>query len=224
MPFLKDNLGYILLWVPTGKYCLVDPADFDAIHDALKLYGIQGAPEAILTTHKHWDHAGHNANFAAAYDGVRIISGLYENVYASNENIDDEQTIKLLDGNINVSAISSSSHTSGHMMYMISFENQAFGPLLFTGDCIFEGGVGMFFEGTPNHMQSILWKMFFQMELDPTKTTLFYGHDYGWKNIRWVKESIFAENKITPDTEPEILELKKKIDAKCDSLMVLRDT
>jgi len=44
----------------SGKYFLVDPADFDAVEEVKEAYGISGAPEAVVTTHKHWDHAGHN--------------------------------------------------------------------------------------------------------------------------------------------------------------------
>ncbi len=60
VPFLKDNLAYIVIDTTTGSYFLVDPADFEAIEETLRAYEITGAPEAIVSTHKHWDHAGHN--------------------------------------------------------------------------------------------------------------------------------------------------------------------
>ena len=159
VPYLKDNLGYILLWVPTGKYCLVDPGDFDAVHDVMKEYGVKGAPEAILTTHKHWDHAGHNQNFVDAYPDVRIISGEDEPVYASNEKINLQQ-LELLDGNIIVGGVQSHSHTSYHTMFTVHPKGVD-EHLIFTGDNIFEGGVGMFLEGSAMNMHESLWNMFF---------------------------------------------------------------
>lgn len=61
MPFLEDNLAYIVLDTATGEHFLVDPADLEAIDEAKAAYGISGvAPQAIVSTHKHWDHAGHN--------------------------------------------------------------------------------------------------------------------------------------------------------------------
>ena len=60
VPFLEDNLAYIVLDTESKKYFLVDPADIDAIDEVKKEHNIDGPPEAILTTHKHWDHAGHN--------------------------------------------------------------------------------------------------------------------------------------------------------------------
>jgi glyoxylase-like metal-dependent hydrolase (beta-lactamase superfamily II) len=51
---------------------------------------------------------------------------------------------------------------------------------MFTGDCIFHGGLGQFFEGTPTGMHSILKNV---KATIPGKTKLFYGHDYGLKNL-----------------------------------------
>ena len=60
MPFLEDNLAYIVLNKASQKYILVDPAHIVAVDEVREAYGIDGAPEAIFSTHKHWDHAGHN--------------------------------------------------------------------------------------------------------------------------------------------------------------------
>ena len=60
VPFLEDNLAYIVLDTVSKSYFLVDPADFEAIEEAKNAYGITGAPSAVVSTHKHWDHAGHN--------------------------------------------------------------------------------------------------------------------------------------------------------------------
>ena len=60
VPFLEYNLAYIVLDTKTGAFILVDPADLEAVNEVMQEYGITGEPEVILTTHKHWDHAGHN--------------------------------------------------------------------------------------------------------------------------------------------------------------------
>ena len=67
--------------------------------------------------------------------------------------------------------------------------------MIFTGDCLFEGGVGKFFEGTPRMMHQILTTLFEDYG-EGKNTRLFYGHDYGWKNIKWAKEVIFAPEKV----------------------------
>ena len=53
---------------------------------------------------------------------------------------------------------------------------------VFTGDCLFLGGVGRFFEGTPEQMTYILKRC---VELISPEAKLFYGHNYGVKNIKW---------------------------------------
>ena len=55
-------------------------------------------------------------------------------------------------------------------------------------------------------MHSILYRML-DYEDEAESVRLFYGHDYGWKNISWVKQSIFAEDKINSDTSPRLLQL-----------------
>ena len=55
-------------------------------------------------------------------------------------------------------------------------------------------------------MHSILYRML-DYEDEAESVRLFYGHDYGWKNISWVKQSIFAEDKINSDISPRLLQL-----------------
>ena len=95
--------------------------------------------------------------------------------------------------------------------------------MIFTGDAIFEGGAGKFLEGTPLMMHQILYRML-EYEDEAENVKLFYGHDYGWKNIMWVKESIFSKDKIRSDTSPRLLQLRDKIEAKHERLMALRTT
>lgn len=64
VPYLEDNFAYIIIEQSSSKFVLVDPGDFFAVHEALTLLKIQGIGlQAIFTTHKHWDHAGHNYRF-----------------------------------------------------------------------------------------------------------------------------------------------------------------
>ena len=58
VPFLEDNLAYIVLDRSSGRYFLVDPAHVEAVDEVRQEYGVEGEPEAIFSTHKHWDHAG----------------------------------------------------------------------------------------------------------------------------------------------------------------------
>jgi len=66
-------------------------------------------------------------------------------------------------------------------MFQLTFTSQNENAM-FTGDCLFHGGVGMFFEGTPQQMLNILVDV---AQTVPEQTRLFYGHDYALKNLHW---------------------------------------
>jgi len=51
-------------------------------------------------------------------------------------------------------AIRSPCHTTGHTMFRLNIRGGK--TLLFTGDCFFQGGIGMFFEGTASNMLEIV--------------------------------------------------------------------
>ena len=93
------------------------------------------------------------------YPGVRIISGEAEPVFSSNENLADGARVEnLLDGAISIEAFETPCHTAAHNMFILRLTGDAavsvddeggVNQMIFTGDCLFEGGVGMFFEGVP---------------------------------------------------------------------------
>ena len=89
------------------------------MHDALESYGIKGAPEAILTTHKHHDHAAHNQLFVNRYPDIKVISGANEPVLAATQGLMDGQVATLLGGSVTAMAIETPCHTAGHTMFEV---------------------------------------------------------------------------------------------------------
>lgn len=62
VPYLDDNYGYILEDRKTGELAIIDGADPEAIFNTLEHHELSTQDiKAVLTTHKHWDHAGGNA-------------------------------------------------------------------------------------------------------------------------------------------------------------------
>jgi len=59
IPVLDDNYCYLVKYAPS-LYYLVDPAEPDTIMKYLKTLPSTIRITHILTTHKHWDHAGGN--------------------------------------------------------------------------------------------------------------------------------------------------------------------
>ena len=103
--------------------------------------------------------------------------------------MDDSQIIELAEGVI-VTAIHTPCHTMNHVMFQVQ-SLQA--RCLFTGDCFFLGGVGRFFEGTADGMTQIIKRCLKDIRQD---TLLFYGHDYGVKNLNWAAHLVFRSSSL----------------------------
>ena len=108
-----------------------------------------------------------------------------------NKPVFDGEMITFTD-KVSFRAIHSPCHTIGHMMYFTEFKDKdgKKDSFIFTGDCLFQGGVGMFFEGTPRQMLAIIKDMV--LKLPPT-TQMFFGHEYAYSNYKFAK-SILPEN------------------------------
>jgi len=63
-------------------------------------------------------------------------------------------------------------------MYYCQLSNEE--SVMFTGDVIFQGGCGMFFEGSSYDMIDTVE---YVKENVPEHTHLFYGHDYAVNNL-----------------------------------------
>ena len=138
----------------------------------------------------------------------------------ATERMNDGDSIDLLDGCVTIEAFESACHTRGHMMYImkaLSFTSQNVEAMssdncnqfLFTGDCIFEGGVGMFFEGCADNMKMIFDELFdrrFANMHEHHKVALFYGHNYGWKNLYWAHDYMTASLDLPPHDDVAALQ------------------
>lgn len=77
--------------------------------------------------------------------------------------------------------------------------------MLFTGDTIFHGGVGRFFEGTAEDMYKIFNETFYTL---PQDTLCFYAHEYAVDNFAFAKY-IDPQNEVYTSFEQAAAEAKK---------------
>eukprot|EP00966_Prymnesium_polylepis_P174179 4030151-Prymnesium_polylepis.2 len=76
-------------------------------------------------------------------------------------------------------------HTSGHISYVVSAPSSPNRETaVFTGDILFVGGCGRFFEGTPEQMVASAAKL---AQL-PAATAVYCGHEYTTKNLEFAFE------------------------------------
>jgi glyoxylase-like metal-dependent hydrolase (beta-lactamase superfamily II) len=165
-----NNNCYLLRCRDTGEQLLVDAAN-----EADTLIGMLGGPlERIVTTHQHADHW-------QALAAVRKATGARTTAHpldaegipvATDEEVVDGATITV--GRAALRVVHIVGHTPGSISLV--YDDPAGHPHLFTGDCLFPGGVGSTF-GDQAKFASLLddveTKLFGTL---PDETWVYPGH------------------------------------------------
>jgi hydroxyacylglutathione hydrolase len=90
----------------------------------------------------------------------------------------DHEEFKL--GSLDVTPLHTPCHTKGHVCYYVSDPNTG-EKAVFTGDTLFIGGVGNFFEGDARDMYRILFHVIMKL---PDETWVYCGHEYTRANLK----------------------------------------
>jgi len=175
VPALEDNYMYLLIDETTGECAAVDPVEpkkiLAAVADAkVKL-------TSVLTTHHHWDHAGGNDELIKLTGELPVYGG-DDRIGALTQKVSHNTELKL--GNLHIKCLFTPCHTSGHICYYVTGDNAD--PAVFTGDTLFSGGCGRFFEGNPSEMYTALVEILSKL---PGKTKVFCGHEYTVANLKY---------------------------------------
>jgi hydroxyacylglutathione hydrolase len=178
IPLFSDNYAYRIENVVNQQSLLVDPAD------AAAALGAAGAdtPElvGVLTTHHHHDHSGGNAEVARRCPGVEVFAGAAEGgrVPAATRLLADGE--RFTAAGLEVTALHTPCHTAGHVCYVVGGDPDR-PAAVFTGDTLFLGGCGRFFEGDAATMAGSLAKL----AALPPETEVYCGHEYTVANLRF---------------------------------------
>uniref|UniRef100_A0A0G4HI18 hydroxyacylglutathione hydrolase n=1 Tax=Chromera velia CCMP2878 TaxID=1169474 RepID=A0A0G4HI18_9ALVE len=179
VPVLSDNFSYLLVDPETKVAAAVDPAEPSKVLTAAKEAGVKITH--ALVTHKHWDHAGGNEEISKSVPGIEIVSTAYENIPCVTKALKDGESIEF--GSLRVTALYTPCHTKGHVLFFVeSLREPSKDPLLFSGDTLFVGGCGRFFEGEAADMVRALRGVIGQL---PPNTQVFCGHEYTKSNLKF---------------------------------------
>ncbi|XP_063699138.1 hydroxyacylglutathione hydrolase, mitochondrial-like [Culicoides brevitarsis] len=172
---LSDNYMYLIIDPSTKEAAIVDPVDPESVIAAVKTEGVKLSK--VLTTHHHWDHAGGNEKLVSLFTENKLeVFGGDERIGALTNHVKHGDTLKI--GNLDVECLHTPCHTSGHICYYVS---SPFGEkAVFTGDTLFLGGCGRFFEGTAEQMYEALIEKLSKL---PDETKVFCGHEYAKQNL-----------------------------------------
>lgn len=188
---LSDNYMYLIVDTVTKQAAAVDPADADICAAAANTLGV--SITTVLTTHHHYDHAGGNKEMKRLLPGIVVVGGKGDAVQGMTYPVVDGETISIGDA-VTISCLHTPCHTNGHMSYIASAPGVA--SAVFTGDILFVGGCGRFFEGGPEDMCASVHKL---SALLP-ETRLYCGHEYTVKNLQFAL-----------DVDPENADIQRKM-------------
>jgi len=77
IPYLSDNYGYILLDKSSSQFCIIDGGDPSLFLKTMDYFSLSSSDLLfILTTHKHWDHAGGNQLLRLEFPDVPFYGSL----------------------------------------------------------------------------------------------------------------------------------------------------
>ncbi|KAN0075345.1 Beta-lactamase-like protein [Tylopilus felleus] len=195
VPVRQDNYAYLIIDQPSNKAAAIDPYDVPKVQAAADRLGVSIV--AAITTHHHHDHSG--GNEASEYPGAPIYGGSTQ-VRALTKLVKDKDEFVIGD-NVHVRCLATPCHTQDSICYYITDSSNKSQPGgVFTGDTLFQGGCGRFFEGDGKQMHAALS----YLGTLPNETVVYNGHEYTAGNV--------AFGKSVDRTNPGIARLAKLVE------------
>ncbi|KAJ4405780.1 Cytoplasmic glyoxalase II [Didymella pomorum] len=172
-----NNYAYLVSDDKTKEAVIIDPASPNEVLPALKKATDEGLKlSKIINTHHHHDHAGGNKEILKHHK-LPIVGG--RDCVLVNKTPTHNETFNI--GSIEVTALHTPCHTQDSIcFYFKDGDDKA----VFTGDTMFIGGCGRFFEGTAEEMHKALNKTLAAL---PDDTKVFPGHEYTKGNVKFAK-------------------------------------
>ncbi|MFE9395946.1 MBL fold metallo-hydrolase [Streptomyces flavidovirens] len=166
-----NNNAYLLRCRDTGEQLLIDAAAEP--QTLLRLIGDDGIA-SVVTTHRHGDHWQALADVVAA-TGARTYAGRYDAEgipVPTDVLLDDGDTVRV--GRVELTARHLVGHTPGSIALV--YDDPHGHPHVFTGDCLFPGGVGNTWkdpEAFASLINDVEEKLFGRL---PDETWVYPGH------------------------------------------------
>ncbi|KAG7502183.1 putative hydrolase PNKD [Solea senegalensis] len=180
IPVLSDNYSYLVIDTASSVAVVVDPADPQSVQAVLEAEGVM--LEAILCTHKHWDHSGGNKGLKKLHSACRVYGHAADNIPGLTHPLSHKDSITV--GRLHFKVLFTPGHTVGHIIYLLDGHAVGGPSSLFSGDLVFLSGCGRMFEGSATTMLSSLDTVASLSD----DTLLWPGHEYAEDNLLFAAE------------------------------------
>ncbi|KAF2438314.1 hydroxyacylglutathione hydrolase [Karstenula rhodostoma CBS 690.94] len=180
-----NNYAYLVTDDKSKESVIIDPANPPEVLPVLKEKTASSAIKLskIINTHHHHDHAGGNSEILKHYK-LPIIGG--KDCTQVSETPAHKSQFKIGES-IKVTALHTPCHTQDSICFY--FEDGT-DRAVFTGDTLFIGGCGRFFEGNATEMHKALNEVLAAL---PDDTKVYPGHEYTKGNVRFAKKVLDNE-------------------------------
>ncbi|KAL8756965.1 MAG: hypothetical protein Q9199_002555 [Rusavskia elegans] len=184
----SNNYAYLVTDESSKDAVIVDPANPSEVAPVLQDAVDSGKVNltAIINTHHHWDHAGGNDEILSQFKNLDlpVIGG--KDCKSVSKTPQHEESFKI-GHKISVKALHTPCHTQDSICWLMEDGEE---KVVFTGDTLFIGGCGRFFEGTPAEMHTALNKTLAAL---PDDTKVYPGHEYTKQNVKFLTTVLQTE-------------------------------
>jgi len=169
IPAFNDNYIWLIKDSQSAHCVVVDPGDAAPVLEIIESQGL--ILDAILLTHKHYDHIDGVAGLQSALgDDINIYSK--DKLFPESIVVSQGQSIHCFENRFALEVMEVPGHTLDHIV----FYNE---EMLFSGDTLFSGGCGRVFEGSHEQMFDALSRL----AVLPDTTKVYCAHEYTTANL-----------------------------------------
>jgi hydroxyacylglutathione hydrolase len=159
------NFSYLIFDDASGSAWVIDPYEARPFTEYIRKQGL--SLKGILNTHRHFDHIRGNDELVRTFDAPvkRLLSGTKLDLDPANS----------------LNVLAAPGHTLDHQVFL--WEGKQSPPMLFSGDTLFNAGVGNCKNGGDvDDLYATVMKLISELPLD---TVLQPGHDYLKRNLEF---------------------------------------
>ncbi len=168
------NFNYLVVCPQTGEALAIDPTESEACVSLAKKEG--WTIRYVLNTHEHFDHISGNQGVCEA-TGATLLAHFRANIPQVDKRLSAGARICL--GNSELECLDTPGHTMSHLCLFLDGDE----PAIFTGDTLFNAGVGHCRGG--GDARVLYETISQQLSTLSDNTRVYPGHDYLENNLKF---------------------------------------